>query len=1014
MAKRITLDISLAIPGMPFNGKTFDTLSVGGSESAGYYMGKALARLGHRVTVFCNTEPMRCEDVDYLPLSLFKSYSEFATNDVCIVQRQPELLAQQYRSRFVALWSHDLALGRMAGIVNGVAWNFDRLFVLSEFQRQQYRDTYNVPEDLLYVTRNGVDLRTITQVREAMPKEVARNPLSLVYAARPERGLDILLTEIMPRILEREPKAQLFLCTYDNHADHLAEFYAHCKSVGDRLGAAVQYLGHLTKAQLYEVYHSAGLYVYPMPSKIGPEFDEVSCISLMEAQACGLPAVATARGAIPETLAIGAGAMVPWPGHTPAFYDAFADECLHLMRDRQAWQAASRAGIAHAATLDWDAVADEWSSLFETEIRKHSADLGTLANHFWRHSDIYAAKECLARLPADDPKSAAVRERIAQDWAFLDEPDGFRKQYERIGGTHNPAVLEWAKHEPRYAALRSWLANKLKAREDEQVQALAGGARYSSGDLRYSVLDYGCAHGAYAVNLLAELPHLAITGVDIDQHGIEMGYRFAEQLGVADRFRGVVGDHGRLADTSLPEFAEQYDCALAQEVLEHVPDPAAVLRSLEARVKDGGTVYITVPFGPWEYSDYFRYPWRAHLWEFDLHDLHELLDVKGAEADVTKRCMPYGMSPETEEALGWWVVTYKVTPKSRGVFGKIDWDRKLWLQRPRQTVSAAIMAGGPTVEETLHWCLRSLETVADEVVIADCGLSAEAHRVIDGYRRLDLDGKERKHWHNIKVVPGVDPKTEGFETPRNIALEHCTQDWVLWIDTDEKLVQPHCAAKYLRRNTYQGYSIRQHHFACDTQFEADLPVRLFRNNGKLRFHGMIHEHPESAINEGPGRTIVVNDLHIAHVGYLIESGRRVRFERNWPMLQADIQKYPTRKLQKHMIMRDEMLRCTYELQQNGNHATEEIRERARAVVDLWREHFRGQGHFTNSDPLHYYSQALAILGGGFDCAFQVSADKVEAKVNGATRVRFANIEDMQIELAFRAKQAAEPYAGRYW
>jgi len=770
--------------------------------------------------------------------------------------------------------------------------------------------------------------------------------------------------------------------------------------LADRLGDSVRYLGHLRKHELYSAYLTAGVYAYPVPSKISKDFDEISCISAMEAQACGLPFVSTARGALPETLAAGAGTLVPWSGdHTPEYFDAFADACLKYMRDPAAHKQASETGLAHGATLDWDRVAEEWSELFEREITAASSDKATLANHFWRHSDIYAAKKCLEQLPLDDAKSAGIREIIARDWAFIDEPDGFRKQYEKIGATHNPDVINWAPQEPRYAALREWLQSRIDTLPEGQV---------------LSVLDYGCAHGAYATNLLKELPRLKITGVDIDQRGIEMAYGFAEKLGVSDRWRGVVGDFERLADESLPEFSDRYDIVLAQEVLEHVPDPVGVMRALERLLKDGGIMYLTTPFGPWEYSDYRRYPFRAHVWEFDLHDLHELLDVKGLEGEVTKRVMPFGMSGESDEPLGWIVTTFVVTEATRGKFGEIDWDRKLWLQRPRQTVSASIMAGGDAAEETLHWCLRSLENLVDELVIVDCGLSDEAKRIVEQYRWGELDGT-RKHWFpRLIVVPGVDPKTEGFETPRNIGLKECTQDFVLWIDTDEKLLQPQALTKFLRRNIYQGYSIRQHHFAVDTFFEPDLPVRLFRNNGKLRFVGMIHEHPESEVNEGPGRTIVIGDSHIAHVGYLIESGRRARFMRNYPMLEADQKRYPDRKLQKHMIMRDEIMLCTYELEMNGKRVTPQIRERCHRVISLWREHFRGKGHFTNSDPTQYYSQAVSILGEGFDFALQVGADKMEAKINGAQRIRFANMEDMEAEVSFRARVAAEPFASRYY
>ena len=998
------MDIVLAIPGLPFNGNTFDKQSLGGSETAGYYMGRALAKLGHRVTVFCNTpERVHCTDVDYLPIGMFRSYVENVVHDVCIVQRIGELFSTQNSARFSALWCHDLAMGRQEGTVKGTAWNYDKVFVLSEFMRKQYQEVYTLPDELLYQTRNGVDLGLVASVRAQTQEKVNRNPLALVYSARPERGLDVLLREIMPRILEREPQARLFLSAYENNVAELAGFYAQCAALAAKLGDRVVNLGALTKAQLYEVYHCSGLYLYPTPSYFAPDFDEISCITAAEVQACGLPIVASARGALVETIAPGAGAIVTEPIHTPEYYSAFTEAALQLMQNPHEWRQASAAGLQRAQGLSWDGVAEQWTALFEQELHSRIASpegLGTLANHFYRRSDIYAAKHVLSQLPEDCEKVRFVRERIANDWSFIDAPNGFRDQYEKIGSTHDAAVIDWAPREPRYVALREWL-------------------QLHKTDV-HTVLDYGCAHGAYAINLLRELPELSITGVDIDLHGIQMACEFADKLGVADRWRGVVGDHERLSDATLPEMAEMYDAAVAQEVLEHVADPGALLAALEARVKDGGLVYITVPYGPWEFTDYTQYPYRAHVREFDAHDLHDLLDVKGREADVTINAMPFGHSPVTGDPLGWWVVQYLVTSENRGKIGTIDLARKVLLQHPRETLSAAIIAG-PNSEETLHWCLRSLVPVADEVVIMDCGLSDEAKRIIASYEWRDFDlsvplaaQRGQRHFLNIRVFPGADPKTQGFETPRNMALEHCTQDWVLWIDTDEKLLQPERLNKYLRKNIFQGYSIRQHHFAVDTAFDADLPVRLFRNNKKLRFFGMIHEHPEEELNKGPGRTIVLSDVHIPHVGYLIESGRQDRFNRNWPMLQADIAKYPERLLQKHFIMRDEILLCTYELQQNGGQVTDVIRERAHRVIKIYREHFLGKGHFTNVDPIIYYSQAVTLLGTGFDTLLQVTADKIDAKPNGVLKARFASSDDFITEVTRRAKDAARPYESRYW
>lgn len=994
------MDVTIAVPGLAFNGDTFDKQSLGGSETAGYYMARALAKIGHRVTVFCNSKPTRCSDVDYLPIDMYRRYLSFTPHDVTIAQRDPTLFAGHSRARLSALWCHDLAIKRTEGVVNGVGWNWDKLLVLSEFQRRQYKDVYGIPDDVFHLTRNGVDLELVGRVRErlAADPKVSRRPLSLVYSARPERGLDVLLSEIMPRILRDEPNATLFVSTYQNPVDHLADFYGHCSQLAELLGPGrVVSLGNLTKEQLYEVYLTAGLYLYPVPSPFAPDFDEISCISAMEAQACGLPIVSTARGALPETVAPGAGVLVSDEVLTPGYCDSFAAAAVRLMRDPSAWEAASKAGIERAASLDWDSVARDWSEMFEREIRARNTSPARLANHFWRRSDVYAAREALKSVPVGDVIGDLVRRRLAEDFAFIDEPEGFRKQYEKIGGTHDDRVIGWAPHEPRYQALRATLLRK--------VAALAADAP----DIR--ILDYGCAHGAYATNLLKEVPRIRITGVDIDIHGIEMACKFAEQLGVADRWRGVVGDLDRLTDPNVPEMTEEYDLVLGQEVLEHVPDPAALLRALEARTADGGEVYLTVPSGPWEFTDYKRYPFRAHIREFDLHDLNDLLDFpKGPVAEVTKQFMSFGNEPLTDEPLGWWVVTYKVTAETRGKVGEIDMERKLWLQRPRETLSATIVAGGPTVEETLLWNLRSLEHVADEVIIVDCGMTDVARKMA-----LEL---APFYAGQVRIIPGVDPKIEGFETPRNIGLAAASGDWVLWIDTDEKLLQPERLHKYLRANAFQGYSLHQHHFAVDTTFPPDLPVRVFRNNGKFRFFGMIHEHPETALNEGPGRTLILRDVHIPHLGYLIESGRQRRFDRNLPMLQADIKKYPDRKLQKHFIMRDTMLLVSYELARNGQRVTPQIIAQCEEVVRIYREHFLGKGHFTNSDPLEYYSQAVGILsarnGKGFDFAFSLSADKVEAKPNGVVKARFASVNDLVVEVSRRAKDAAEPFEHRYF
>ena len=64
-------DVMMLVPGLPFNGKTLETGSLGGSESAGLYMAKALARQGQHVKMFCNTDALDRDEegVEYYPIA---------------------------------------------------------------------------------------------------------------------------------------------------------------------------------------------------------------------------------------------------------------------------------------------------------------------------------------------------------------------------------------------------------------------------------------------------------------------------------------------------------------------------------------------------------------------------------------------------------------------------------------------------------------------------------------------------------------------------------------------------------------------------------------------------------------------------------------------------------------------------------------------------------------------------------------------------------------------------------
>lgn len=974
------LDITFITPGMPHDGKTLESdKSLGGSETASLCMARELQKLGHRVTVFCNcTEPGQHYGVIYRPMAGWDQYVTLNPHDVTIVQRIPEAFRLKLASKMSVLWVHDLAQGRRAAEFCGTLWNVDKVATVSKYHTEQYKDTYGCPDHLFLTSRNGIDLQRFDDIGPQ-----GRNRKALIWAARPERGLDVMLHGIFPKLLAIDPQIKLWICGYDNTVPQMAEFYDSLKAKAKEFGDAVEWLGALNKRDLYTRYKQAGIYAYPTPGARAPEFREVSCISVMEAMGAGLPIVTTNIGALPETMAKGAGVLVE-PGENVGdedYQDRFVQAVQRLINDDKAWEECHRIGKAAAKRRDWSGIAKDWSDEFHRMIDERNASKESRAIHFIKHSDIMAAKETL-KAP-ETPRQKDLYAKLHEHWGpLLRGDDEIRTQYETIGAGHSDCFAATLA-EPRLQALIKWV------KEHTEIKR---------------ILDVGCAHGSYAIHLANETG-IEVVGVDLDKNSIAMAKKWRddpERCKNPERLKFYT-----VAEFEAKWFDDQkeslYDAAIFFEVLEHVPDPTALVDAYEPYVKPGGKCVYTVPYGPWEYISYETYPHRCHLWEFDLHDLKDLF---GKKTDFQLITMAHMIYQELAEPLGWHWIEYTADDIPTG---KIDMARKQAVQVPKPTVSACIIAG-PDAHANLHWCLESLHHVADEIIIGDCGMTDEGRRIAKQYD---------SYLYNIKFVDAPDPKEHGFETPRNAVLEHATGDFILWIDTDEKLLGRKALHKYLRANCYDGYSIKQWHFACDTSFNPDLPVRLFRrvgHSGKApRWFGMIHEHPETELNKGPGMVIGLADVHIPHVGYLNEEIRRERFGRNLPLLHKDKDKYPDRILQQHFWMRDFVQLSGYELQQNGGRMTPEIMGRLDDVIDRWRKNFRGKNTMLSTDSIKYMSQACELKhqatgNFGFVTAWGFKADKqaINGNMEPPKQVRFATMDDMTIELKARMEEAVRP------
>lgn len=980
MSAPYPLDVVFCVPGLPFDGHTLKTKSLGGSESAGYYLARALAKRGHRVKMFSGTDKTEFTDgVEYRPLGGWQHFAQSATHDVSIVQRAPELFQNRLASKLNILWCHDLALKRSANVHKATSWNVDRVALLSRFMVEQYKEVIGTPDANIFQTRNGFDF-------DLQPKPIKpwaeRDQKLILYCARPERGLDVLVRKVFPAMLAKDPDLKLGICSYANPTEmEQGEWYQQLMRDFEATPNAVN-LGSLTKAELYDVMNSAALYVYPTPGEASPDFREVSCIAALEAQACGLPFVSTGLGALAETASESYFTDV----------DTLAEMATRLLESPAVWTDLQTRQLDHVASYAWDNIAAEWEAMFLDAIADRNADPTRLALWFYKRSEIDGAERALADVPdGANPLADDLKKKIAEKYYFRADEDIYAEHYRLLGGDtdadltakRNAGVFskQWIETnpEPRFTVLRQ-MFREIEAEAPGSIQNL---------------FDLGCGHGWSPIYLHNNL-NIPVYGLDVDPGAIKWANTWADDFANSPADCHFTNDKLQALKQWPNQLNGGYDALVCSEVMEHVIDPKTFIEEGEKSVKKGGYVFLTVPFGPWEYGGPNWYTYRCHIREYSSADLHEIF---GAKPGFTCGGIVNQNHPHLADPVGFYVVRYRADHEP---LGDINWERKLKIQRPKQTLSINMIAGH-NAEQTIAWSLESVTHLADEIIIGDTGLNTIAKDICEAY--------------GAKIVPAphpLNPSTGGFAASRNAVLDASSGEWVLWIDSDEKLIDAGGINQFLRENQFNGYTINQHHMTIDQPIPTDTPVRIFRTNRGIRFYGIVHEHPEAEMNKGPGVVCILTTAHIAHLGYANNNTRIQRFYRNRPLLMQDRRENPDRVLGIYLEARDNSTILQQLLNQTGGKVTDQMRQVARQTVELIRKYWALGIPLVGIDPLPFYSDALRILDEGFDCYLdiRIGRDGVGDKFDGGCR--FATPEEMNAHIGRMTKDKVEAVTGRYF
>jgi len=335
--------------GLPFDGATIYEKGLGGSESALYFLAREFARKGHRVQVFCRTRrPGSYEGVEYRHLESLPAVAAAQIFDVFIISRFPRVFDLPFQSRLKVMWNHDNLVEPQT--YRRETFRADLFFTLSAYHEAEYLSQLPELAPFSHRTKNGVDLEMAQAAAQTADKDMAK----VVYASRPERGLEILLRHIWPRLLKARPELQLYLMGYEAPnkpgQEHMAGLVANAPRT--------TVLGSLAKPEYYRHLAEAALLLYPC------SFPEISCIVALEAQALGTPIITSRDFALTETVGVSRYLISGRPAF-PAYQEAFVDRALLYLEDRGRYRQDTAAALEWVQErYSWKRIAGEWLELF--------------------------------------------------------------------------------------------------------------------------------------------------------------------------------------------------------------------------------------------------------------------------------------------------------------------------------------------------------------------------------------------------------------------------------------------------------------------------------------------------------------------------------------------------------------------------------------------------------------------------------------------------------------------------
>ena len=243
------------------------------------------------------------------------------------------------------------------GLYSRMLRAFDLLLPCSRYCMEESVAHWGFDRANVSVLYNGVDLAQFHPDKRAGDTERERLGLTgsiVLYVGRvnPQKGTDLLLRS-WADVRARAPDATLVI------AGPISQFGGPIRrseeaSWGNRIAeVGGRYLGSVDESRLAATYNMADVFVMPTRGF------EMFGMAAVEAQACGVPVVASDHGGLRETVPRRCGGRFPTGDGA-----ALGDQLYRLLSDPILRAASSRAAMKNAAQYRWDRIAKDLDSAY--------------------------------------------------------------------------------------------------------------------------------------------------------------------------------------------------------------------------------------------------------------------------------------------------------------------------------------------------------------------------------------------------------------------------------------------------------------------------------------------------------------------------------------------------------------------------------------------------------------------------------------------------------------------------